>query len=588
MNLTVTIGSIILAAIAALFSSASLSLHVQNGNLFVLLMFWFVSFVLFLLCAKRFRTGRFIVSTVFGSLFSLFCVLAKLDMYAESSAYAFLLFIRFLGLALFFSCVLYGLYSVAERFSPFLPEEKRRNTSRMRLLGVFAMHFTVLVLWFCIWMLFRFPGCLSPDSTWQLMQARGLGPLSNHHPIVHTMLIRLCINIGISLSGNTSIALAAYTVVQASMLAACFSYLIMTLYKFRVRLFVIAAIFLSFILIPSHAAISVTMLKDVWFSGFVLVLCTTLWRLMVSLSREGKAAVWDLVLLFISSLGMCIFRTNGLYVFLVFLPFSVCFFFKKNKLASLIPVLAFSLALVITGPLYNSLGIVPPDTIESLSIPAQHISRAVVEGAELSKEQYELLDRVMDVSAIPQTYTSWLSDSIKFLVRETGDQEYLLAHKMDFMRLWLDLGLQNPGAYLRAQIDLTCGYWYPKTDGTVIYPYFTEFESNTELCLLPAVIASFLASFAKTMPQLPVLKYLFSNGAAVWLCITLLGYCIAKKQYSQLLIFVPVLAIWFTLLIATPLDNEFRYAYSIFTTLPLLIVIPFSHVNSDKGSVTVR
>ena len=175
---------------------------------------------------------------------------------------------------------------------------------------------------------------------------------------------------------------------------------------------------------------------------------------------------------------------------------------------------------------------------------------------------------------------------IKDLVRKTGDQEYLAAHKGDFLKLWLELGLKNPGAYLRAQIGLTCGYWYPKTDGTVVYPYFTQAEANAELCLLPAPLAAVIAFMARTIPQLPLIRYFFSNGAAVWLFFILLFLCIAKKQYSKLLLFVPVLAVWLTLIIATPLDNEFRYAYSVFTTLPVLLAASFSHVNNHKANAT--
>lgn len=544
----------------------------------------FIALLLLFFLAPAVKDRRIkVVSAVLAAFFALFCILAKLE--APATGLMGLL-LRFAGLWLFFACLIAQSYRLLSGLCLTLDEKKVRDLSVKRLIGIFAGCSVVLVGWFSLWMLYRFPGCLSPDSTWQLMQARGLGPLSNHHPIAHTMIIRLCINLGMLLSGNPSVALAVYTLVQLTMLAFCFSYLIVSMYRLRVKFFFILTVFLSFILLPSHAAIGVTILKDVWFSGFVLLLCTTMWRISVLFSEEGRISRWDTAMLFVSSLGMCLFRTNGLYAFILFLPFALGFLFRKSKAAALMPTLALALALLITGPVYSALGIVPPDTIESLSIPAQHISRAIVEGAQLSEKQLELLSHVMDVTAVPDTYTSWLSDHIKDLVRKTGDQEYLAAHKGDFLKLWLELGLKNPGAYLRAQIGLTCGYWYPKTDGTVVYPYFTQAEANAELCLLPAPLAAVIAFMARTIPQLPLIRYFFSNGAAVWLLFILLFLCIAKKQYSKLLLFVPVLAVWLTLIIATPLDNEFRYAYSVFTTLPVLLAASFSHVNNHKANAT--
>lgn len=527
------------------------------------------------------------VACVFlGVFFSLCCVLARLDFFLGLCGNLFVLLLCFVALAAAIGAVLFVIFGALKNVSFLLPEEKERKTDTRRLLLVFFAAFFILAGWFCMWMLFRFPGCMSPDSLWQTLQAKGEMPLSNHHPIVHTLIIKLCLNLGLSISSSPSIALATYTVLQISVLAASYAYLISTLYKLRIRLWVIAVIFASFIILPYHASLSVTMVKDVWFSAFILLLCVSVWRLMVSFRSEGKAHSWDIVLLFVSSLGMCLFRTNGLYAFILFLPFVVIYFFKKSKAAAFMPVAAVLLALLITGPFYNSLGIVPPDTIESLSMPAQHIARAIVDGAELTDGQRELLGHVVDTDLVEETYIPWLSDPIKALVRDTGDQEYLAEHKDDFMRLWLELGLENPLSYLKAHIDLVRGYIYPLTDGTVMYLYFTEPPTEGN-CMLPAPLAAILSAMAVYMPSIPVFNLFFSNGAAIWLFIALFGLCIAKRRYSELILFIPVLAVWATLLIATPLDNEFRYAYSVFATLPLMCVVPFTQVNCNKAKVSV-
>jgi len=519
--------------------------------------------------------SRTLSCIILGFFFSLCIVLARLDFFMELCGNAFLLVLCFFALAAAAGALLFVVYGAVGKLSFVLPENKPRRDDRRRLLLVFFAAFFVLMLWFCMWMLFRFPGCLSPDSTWQLMQARRLEPLSNHHPIAHTMIIRLCINLGFAISANPSVALAMYTILQAAFLACSYAYLITTLYKMRIRLWVISVIFASFIVLPYHGSLSATMVKDVWFAAFILILCLSVWRLMVSLRRDGKAPLWDIALLFISSLGMCLFRTNGLYAFIVFLPFIVIYFFRKSKAAAFVPIAAAALAILITGPFYSSLGIVPPDVIEPLAIPTQHITRAIVDGAELDEEQRELLGNVVDIDAAAELYCPWLVDTVKHYIRQEGDLEYLSAHKDEFVKLWLELGLENPLSYLKAHIDLIRGYIYPLTDGTVMYLYFTEPPAEG-MCMLPGPIAAVLSAMAVYMPSIPVLNLFFSNGAAIWLYIALFGLCAAKRRYSDLILFIPVLAVWLTLLVATPLDNEFRYAYGVFATLPLMCVLPFT------------
>ena len=61
----------------------------------------------------------------------------------------------------------------------------------------------------------------------------------------------------------------------------------------------------------------------------------------------------------------------------------------------------------------------------------------------------------------------------------------------------------------------------------------------------------------------------------IWIMVFMLGAAFVKKRRSLLMCYLPVLGVWLTLLIATPVFAEFRYAYSIFMTVPLLCFIPF-------------
>ena len=51
--------------------------------------------------------------------------------------------------------------------------------------------------------------------------------------------------------------------------------------------------------------------------------------------------------------------------------------------------------------------------------------------------------------------------------------------------------------------------------------------------------------------------------------------CIVKKRARLLMAFLPVVAVFLTLMISTPVYAEFRYIYCLFTTLPFLASITF-------------
>ena len=70
----------------------------------------------------------------------------------------------------------------------------------------------------------------------------------------------------------------------------------------------------------------------------------------------------------------------------------------------------------------------------------------------------------------------------------------------------------------------------------------------------------------------------WSIGSAVWLYIFVFGAAMRRQKKTIMLVFIPLLGVYLTLLIATPVYSEFRYIYSLFTTLPLFCAIPFMDI----------
>ena len=473
---------------------------------------------------------------------------------------------------LFYEALTYVLY---RKLSGVTFSADRKEPSMKRKASVFFGSMAVMII---IWLpvaLYLYPAVVTEDSIWQLQQAAGQTEMTNHHPVLHTMIIRLTYSLGQWLfNGDDTKSVFVYTVTQQLFLSACFAYLVETLYKSKAKKPVVICALLFYVIPVYHAAYSVSMWKDVWFGGIVAVISSLLWRLFTK-EKKFRLSVSETVILFVFSLGMCLMRSNGLYAFVLLLIAGAFVFLRRSRLTVAVMAAALAAALIIKGPVYSAMGVKPVDTVESLSIPIQQVAYVAKNPENLTDEQRELLDRVVDVDKIRDKYINWISDNMKDLVREKGNQEYLSEHKSEYLKLWAELGFRYPDKYLRAYITQTYGYWFPDVQNWVITTYCESEGFDIKAVSKAGAFTEFIEFYLAAYIETPFLGLLWSIGMGVWVFIFMMGAAVRRHKRSVLIVYLPVLAIWLTLLIATPVFSEFRYIYSLFTSLPLFCTIPF-------------
>lgn len=437
-----------------------------------------------------------------------------------------------------------------------------------------------LLCMFCwlFYFLYQYPGIMTPDSLVQFEQVLGVAPYSNHHPWVHTMLIKLFYTIGCKLTGSMLIALSFYTFFQMCFLAGSVCYFINTLKQYHIRPRICLLFTLFYALVPYHGVYSVTLWKDIPFAAAVLFFgCATL-----RLNKKIKAA--SLSVYIISGMMLCLFRSNGWYAFLLCFPFLLVYFRKKARI--MFPALLgiFVTAVIIKGPVMNTFSVAQPDLIESLSIPAQQIAAVICNDRPLDEEELALIENVVDLTYIKDLYNPYFADNIKELVR-AGNQPYLEEHKGEFLKLWLRLGLKYPGDYLTAYIDQTYGYWYPDS----FYPV-AEAEgvsattlgvSHTPLIRGPLVVKGKEIAL-KLGGMLPLYGTLWSMGIACWVLLFCIANALVRRELSKLILYLPSIALLLTVLIATPVATEFRYVYFMIFSLPFYIITALMPVQANK------
>lgn len=424
------------------------------------------------------------------------------------------------------------------------------------------------------WFLYNFPGVMTPDSISQYSQAMGLTGYSDHHPFAHTLLIKLLLSMGMALFDNVYAAIACYTVFQMVLMALLLCYCICILYRYGAGRKLCLLFLIFYACVPYNGSFAVTMWKDVLFSGFLLLFALCLYRLLHLYAAGGRLKKQPglLALLLLSGFLVCLFRSNGLYVFLLTAPFLSIVLRREWKLLlpGILAVLV--LSLFIKGPVYDALGVAEPAFSESLSIPAQQIARVVYEGRALTQEQIDLLEKTVDYDSIADYYQPELSDPIKALI-QYGNPEYLETHKGAYLKLWIQLGLRYPLDYWNAFVDQTRGYWYPGEPGLTV----NESISPNDVGLTGQSVLSGTPAWKvveilnKLYTILPLYGLLYSIGAFTWAAVFWCVNCALNGRKRNFLLFVPFFALILTLCLATPVAADLRYAYPLILSMPLLL-----------------
>lgn len=455
--------------------------------------------------------------------------------------------------------------------------------SRAALKRLYWISFGVMLLAWLPMYLMYFPGRVCYDSTVQMDEIVN-HILRNHHPFLHTQVMKAVLGLGKAIFGTPNGGVAVYCVVQMLCFALLFAYTVVTMRAFGAKRWFCILALLFFALEPNVMYRSQVIEKDGTFSLMVLLFLVTLWRLIV-FTRRGeplKAHIRDFVLLCVGALGFCTMRTNG---FFTFVPMTVVLLFaldKRLRAVKFACIGASALTMLYLAVVIPTAGITNPDTIEALSMPLQNVSRVLHDGGDVTDDEKALLSHIFTVDRAAESYTSYTSDTMKTLVRETGDQAYLREHAAEYLRLWLRVGLRNPRLYLYSWIDECCGYWAPEyisprvhyNDTGDMKDYLTDnsygYYADPVLPDGGIRLVQWWMVNAKTIPALAMLSNI---GSVTWLAVLALGAAVVRRQRHSLLLHLPFVLLFLVLMVTTPYNVEYRYLYPLLIALPMLYAV---------------
>lgn len=451
-----------------------------------------------------------------------------------------------------------------------------------------------MVLNFAAWFpgfLAYYPAICAYDIPVQLEQILS-GRYIDHHPIIHTLLLKGAMSLGKNVFGNVNMGIGCYGLFQMLVLSAAFAFGMFFLYRHGMRRIGMIVVQICCMLYPFHVYMSVSVTKDTLFSAFFLVTVLALSEL-----TEGHKACAPLF--FAAGTGMILFRNNGKYAFLVLLVFlAAAFIFDKDKRSFrgklfLLAAGTFLAGNLLLSGIFKATGAEQGDKREMLSIPIQQLARTMVyhggigvipedDGAMSEADRALINDFILDEAY--RDYRPDFTDPVK-----SHTNTYVARYRAkDFLTTYVGLFLQFPGDYLNAALAVDAGYLYP---GDVSHAYINAQEGAgagggyvqtrwDEERLREAGIHknSKWPSLLKHMEKwaddnaylrLPLLKYLFVPGVWIWLYLLLAEWLLLNRNFGKCIPLTLVFGYFLTLLLGPTV--QMRYLYPLMAAFPFLL-----------------
>lgn len=431
-----------------------------------------------------------------------------------------------------------------------------------------------------------YPGVLSYDILSQVDSALN-GITNNHHPVLHTWLIRVFMNLGDSLFSGYEYGIGLLSLLQMVILSYALARLVMLLKKKKVPILIVLFTALLSAIWFMNACLAVTMIKDTLHAAFlVLFVChfTEIAMNPVEYSRQKRNLIFLPIIIFL----MCAFRNNGIHIYIFCIAaLSILRISQikkiKNYLALtvvlILPVIVFK---IYTGPFFASLGIEQGEVREALCIPIQQLQRVSInKSGELTSEQRKLMNYYIDNlewGDFPpeHKYSPFFADHAKSCFYS----EHYKDNPIAFWEFYLQTGKQFTKEYIVAFLSNTLGDWYP---GEYRFSYVMYDNYPSEMFTEPLerksiwnlqILKDYYESVCSSdfWRETPGIRLFFVPGFTLWFLIYGLLLAWKKRGFftNVLPLYLPLIA-QYGIMILSPMSS-FRYAWPFYLILPLSFI----------------
>ena len=470
-----------------------------------------------------------------------------------------------------------AVYALNRWLVPFLSARMVPGERKIPDRVLFSLCLAVLLICRLPYLLSFFPGGVVGDAAETLEFAIRTEAINSRWGVAQILVFRLFLALGRLFSPDVNIGIFLYSLCSCLLYSAACAAVIVTLRKKGFPSLLLILFLFIYAFFGHYASYSISLWKDSLFSAGIVAFSLLLW----TEPKEGEPCrAWTvktgIVLLF-----LCFWRNFVSYGLLAAGILLLIIARKKKRVLSLLMILVSLLMILVQGPVYRAFGIRGQTSTEMLAVPLQQVAAVVHEGAELNEEQAVVLDRILPLDRWSELYTPSISDSIKFQL----DDAWLQEHTAEFLKVWLQLSIRRPGAYARAYLMETAGFWQPY--GSNKGSYYDWFVGVQDLygrgyqerdLIFEATGYSLKNSLKNRLPFIP-------SGMMVWVMLLSLAFllCRNKGHRRGIAVLLPYLCTWIAVMLSTPIAYSYRYVEMLAVGLPVLICLPIVREENGTG-----
>ena len=466
-------------------------------------------------------------------------------------------------------------------------ENKKDNQKKKnKLMQLFDNHpfifsiVTILLLWL-IYIIAFYPGILSPDPSFQLLQYFNIDNkyseyvnlidknviITNHHPVLLTLLLGFFTNIGIKFFSSFNIGLFIYTIFQTIILSSTLSYTIKFMKEINISLKYRKICLLIYSLVPVFPLYALSPVKDVIFGSLIILYIISIYK-FIKFKEQIKFK--DIILEIILMVLITLFRNNGIHVILLSFPFLI--FTNKENLFKFILIFISTILIYFS---YSKI-ILPHFKItngsirEVLSVPFQQTARYVKEHKnEVTKKERNAIDKLLNYDTIDTRYNPKLADPVK----NEFNKDYTDKDLKNYFDVWFTEFKKHPITYVEATIENTYGYFYPIETNWYVHVKGKKIVNNYGFdyhfnMLKP--IRTILKGFAIIFPYIPFIGLIINIGFNSWILLFMLSYMIYKRKYKDIIYLIPSFILLLVCFVS-PANTYFRYALPNIFAMPVML-----------------
>lgn len=479
------------------------------------------------------------------------------------------------------------------------------------------LDFTPLILIIC-WLPFLIataPGIMMGDTSTQMKQFFGyensvssysisssvnlISPdmlITQHHPVIHTLFLGACMQIGHMLFGNYPAGYMMYTVLQFAICLGTLSFGMRYLKRRGVSPTIRLIILILMLIIPWFVGTSLLATKDGLFCCAAILFVLSI----DNIANSDDVKPSSIILMAVSALLTSLLR-NGVIlaaiatVALVFIA-RIKRNNQQNKARTCVGIASAlvgttGIYFLVTSLIFPAFNISGGSPREMLSLPIQQVSAIVkYDGNDISADEKSTIDAVLDYDVLADNYEPEKADATK----NTWNKDATNDDEKRFLSVLIELAMRHPLTAAEATMRNYYGYLYPS--GKALGMYNVEWSDDviengkldelfgftTDRNVVQKVGTNAFDAWLNAFEHIPVLSIFSSSATYVWMMIVSLVFAFKRKS-SMRCGYIFILFVFLIVLIG-PCNGTiyYRYILPLMFTLPFMMPIAFSKKTSVK------